>query len=177
MPLFSKKPGPPLAEGLKPAYDAFQIPVAELRWGQNGLAWRLRRCITMETHFYDIGSRNPEAFEKLKEEEYSVNGDGHPDEAIERIYLNMHVPIYERLISLLEHLSNEIGVWKFGGEAEEKFARHGWLQDMKQRVREKKAMELLSDMAENLEEGDDQDDEEEEMQALKTAVQEWNLLD
>lgn len=42
----------------------------------------------------------------------------------------------------------------------EKFARHRWLQDMKQRVREKKAMQLLSDMAENLEEGDDQDDEE-----------------
>lgn len=84
----------------------------------------------METHFYDIRSRNPgepwlngflecwEAFEKLKEEEYSVNGDDHPDEAIERIHLNMHVPIYERLISLLDRLSNEIGVWKFGGEAE-----------------------------------------------------------
>ncbi|EUC41690.1 hypothetical protein COCMIDRAFT_105449 [Bipolaris oryzae ATCC 44560] len=263
-----KKPGPPLPGGLKPSRTGFMgcfigckiliklirqqkglIETGEcldmIRMVQIRIEMHLNGRVIGQTH----GSSKPgepwlngfvdcrNAFKKLEREGWSKNPYPYND-AIEREHWTLYMPIYDRLLRLVERLFKEIGVWRFGSEAEweaqdghlygkesvetkpagktVKFEKHvgGWYYDdadmpctagkgddeksrkaaaftkklaedgckdgfLKKRIQERRSEGLISPTVENWNEYDDEEDEEEkkEMEKIKVAVQEWNLLD
>ncbi|EMD84909.1 hypothetical protein COCC4DRAFT_28846 [Bipolaris maydis ATCC 48331] len=148
MPIFSKKPGPPLPGGLKPGrsnfmgcfvYTKYLIAfiheqkgliangerLTKIRMVQERIDHHLHTNVIRQTHgsgkrgepWLDGFVRCYNTFEKLSYERLSKNQYPHV-EAIERELWNRYVPIYDCLLPLLERLFKEIGIWRFGSEAE-----------------------------------------------------------